>query len=86
MSLYQVNKLLRDINCSMELAQRCQREPETVLRQYDLTAEEQEAVKGWQVRKLYDMGANPLLLLVYSMAAGKDIQAYVAAMNEKVSG
>jgi hypothetical protein len=83
MSLYQVNKLLRDINCSMELAQRCQREPETVLRQYDLTAEEREAVKGWQVRKLYDMGANPLLLLVYSFAAGKDMRTYVAAMNEK---
>jgi hypothetical protein len=35
------------------------------------------------VRKLYDMGANPLLLLVYSMAAGKDMRTYVAAMNEK---
>ena len=86
MSLYQVNKLLRDMNCSMELAQRCQSDPEAVLQQYDLTAEEREAIKGWQVRKLYDMGANPLLLLVYSMAAGKDMRTYVAAMNEKVSG
>ena len=86
MSLYQVNKLLRDINCSAALAQRCQREPEAVLQQYDLTPEEKEAVKGWQVRKLYDMGANPLLLLVYSFAVGKDMRAYVAAMNEKVSG
>jgi len=86
MSLYQVNKLLRDMNCSMELAQRCQSDPEAVLQQYDLTAEEREAIKGWQVRKLYDMGANPFLLLVSSMAAGKDMRAYVAAMNEKVSG
>ena len=30
MSLYQVNKLLRDMNCSMELANRCQSEPEAV--------------------------------------------------------
>jgi hypothetical protein len=29
------------------------------------------------------MGANPFLLLVSSMAAGKDMRAYVAAMNEK---
>ena len=83
MSLYQVNKLLRDVNCSAELAQRCQTEPDMVLRQYDLTSEEQEALKGWRVRKLYDMGANPLLLLVYSMATGKDMRAYVGAMNQK---
>jgi hypothetical protein len=83
MSLYQVNKLLRDMNCSLELAQRCQSDPGAVLGQYELTAEEQEAIKGWQVRKLYDMGANPFLLLVSSMAAGKDMRAYVAAMNEK---
>jgi hypothetical protein len=82
MSLYQVNKLLRDVNCSADLAQRCQTEPDVVLRQYDLTPEEQEALKGWQVRKLYDMGANPLLLLVYSMATGKDMRAYVGAMNQ----
>ena len=83
MSLYQVNKLLRDINCSAALPQRCRTEPEVVLQQYDLTAKEREAIKHWQVRKLYDMGANPLLLLVYSMATGKDMRAYVQAMNEQ---
>ena len=83
MSLYQVNKLLRDVNRSVDLAQRCQTEPDMVLHQYDLTPEEREALKGWQVRKLYDMGANPLLLLVYSMATGKDIRAYVGAMNQE---
>ena len=83
MSLYQVNKLLRDVNCSAALAQRCQTEPDEVLHKYDLTPEEREALKGWQVRKLYDLGANPLLLLVYSMATGKDIRAYVGAMNQK---
>jgi hypothetical protein len=83
MSLYQVNKLLRDVNRSIDLARRCQTEPDVVLRQYALTPEERDALKGWQVRKLYDMGANPLLLLVYSMATGKDMRAYVGAMNQK---
>ena len=83
MSLYQVNKLLRDINRSAELAGRCQTAPDAVLNQYDLTGEEHEALKHWQVRKLYDMGANPLLLLVYSMATGKDLPTYVKALNEK---
>jgi hypothetical protein len=83
MSLYQVNKLLRDVNRSAELAQRCQTELDEVLPQYDLTPEEREAIKGWQVRRLYDMGANPLLLLVYSMATGKNMRAYVSAINQK---
>ena len=82
MSLYQVNKLLRDVNCSAELAGRCQTEPDALLQKYELTAEEREAIKGWQVRKLYDMGANPLLLLVYSMATGKDMRTYVRVMNQ----
>jgi hypothetical protein len=83
MSLYQVNKLLRDINLSNDLAQRYRSEPEVVLQNYSLTSEEQELIRNWQVRKLYDMGANPLLLLVYSMATGKDMRSYVTAMNEK---
>jgi hypothetical protein len=83
MSLYQVNKLLRDINRSMELAHRCQSDPAGVLQQYELTAEERQAITDWQVRKLYDMGANPLLLLVCSLAAGKDMRTYVTEMNEK---
>lgn len=82
MSLYQVNKLLRDINMSADLGQRCQTEPEAVFKSYELSTEEQDAIKGWQVRKLYDMGANPLLLLVYSMASGKDLPTYVKAMNQ----
>lgn len=83
MSLYQVNKLLRDINRSAELAERCQTAPDALLQEYDLTPEERAAVKGWQVRTLYDMGANPLLLLVYSMATGKDLPTYVKALNEQ---
>jgi hypothetical protein len=82
MSLYQVNKLLRDLNCSAALAQRCRSDPDALLQSYDLTPEERDAVKGWQVRKLYDMGANPLLLLVSSMATGMDIRQYVQALNE----
>ena len=81
MSVYQVNKLLRDINMSVDLAQRCQTEPEAVFSSYDLSAAEQDAIKGWQVRQLYDMGVNPLLLLVYSMASGKDLPSYVKVMN-----
>jgi hypothetical protein len=83
MSLYQVNKLLRDINCSAVVAQRCRTEPDALLQHYDLTPEERGAIKNWQVRKLYDMGANPLLLLVCSIAEGKEMSAYIQEMNQK---
>lgn len=74
MSLYQVNKLLRDLNGSAALPPRCRTDPDALLQSYDLTPEERDAIKGWQVRKLYDMGANPLLLLVSSMATGTDLR------------
>lgn len=48
-----------------------------------LTPEKEQALKGWEVRKLYDMGANPLLLLVYSLATSKDMAAYARAINQK---
>ncbi len=83
MSLYQVNKFLRDINRSGAFIQRYQAEPETVLQNYGLTPEEREAITGGQVRTLYDMGANPLLLLVYALATGKEMGTYIAEMNAK---
>lgn len=83
MSLYQVNKLLRDMNCSAALVQRYQTEPQAVLENYTLAAEERDAITGMQVRTLYDMGANPLLILVCALATGKDIGTYMAEMNAK---
>jgi len=35
---------------------------------YDLSSDEREALAAWHVRKLYDMGANPLLLLLSAFA------------------
>jgi hypothetical protein len=83
MSVYQVNRFLRDVNRSVELAGRCTRDIDAVLGDYQLTSEEREALRGWEVRKLYDMGANPLLLLVYSLATNKDMAAYARAINQK---
>jgi hypothetical protein len=60
-------------------------EPDALLQNYDLTAEEREAIKGWQVRQLYDMGANPLLLLVYSMATGKDLRVCRCDESERMT-
>lgn len=83
MSQYQVSRLLRDIARDREIARRCRTELSAVLKNYNLDDAEQDAVKNWSVRALYDMGINPLLLLTSSMAMGTDIRAYTAALNEK---
>ena len=54
-----------------------------MLEKYDLDEREQDAVRTWSVRALYDLGVNPLLLLTSSLAMGTDIRAYTAALNEK---
>ncbi len=83
MSLYQLNKFLRDVSRSSDFVRRCQKSWESVLDGYELTAQEKRALEDWQIRALYDMGVNPLLLLTSSMAMGKDMRSYVAAVREK---
>ena len=83
MSQYQVSKLLRDIARDTQVARKCRTELPVVLEKYDLDDAEQEALKNWSVRALYDMGINPLLLLTSSMAMGQDLRAYSAALKAK---
>jgi hypothetical protein len=83
MSRYQVDKFLRDINHDRALAERWRAESGAVFDRYDLTSDEREALAAWHVRKLYDMGANPLLLLLSAFASGKGMREYMGAMNPK---
>jgi hypothetical protein len=81
MSRYQVDKLLRDIRRDNQLAARFRDDIDSVLDNYSLEAEERELLRRWEVRKLYDRGVNPLLLLLAHGAAGKQMRDYGAAMN-----
>jgi hypothetical protein len=84
MSRYQVDKLLRDLRRDSELAARFRSNADSVLDSYTLDPEERDLLKRWEVRALYDRGANPLLLLLaHGPAAGKSMQEYAAAMNPK---
>jgi hypothetical protein len=83
MSLYQLNKFLRDLSRSSDFVNRCQKSLGSVLDGYELTTQEKRALEDWQVRQLYDMGVNPLLLLTSSMAMGKDMRSYVAELRTK---
>jgi len=82
MSRYQVDKLLRDLRREPELAARFRDDVEAVLDRYQIDAVERDLLKRWEIRKLYDRGVNPLLLLLaHGPAAGKSMQEYAAAMN-----
>jgi len=82
MSRYQIDKLLRDLRRDDGLAARFRTNPETVMDGYKLEAQERNLLQHWEIRKLYDHGANPLLLLLaHGPAAGKSMQDYIAAMN-----
>jgi hypothetical protein len=81
MSRYQVDKFLRDVCRDDKLAARWRTDAENAFGGYDLSPAEREALKAWDVRRLYDMGANPLLLLISSNPAGKSIPGYIAAIR-----
>lgn len=87
MSRYQVDKLLRDIRRDTQLAARFRDEIDQVLANYKLDAEESELLRRWEIRKLYDRGVNPLLLLLAHGPAGKQMRDYSSAINPgKVRG
>jgi hypothetical protein len=81
MSRYQVDKLLRDLRRDGQLAERFRDNIETVLDSYQLDADERELLKKWEIRKLYDRGVNPLLLLLAHGPAGHSMGDYRPAMN-----
>ncbi len=81
MSRYQVDKLLRDIRRDAQLATRFRTDIDGVLANYKLEADECELLKRWEIRKLYDRGVNPLLLLLAHGPAGKHMGDYSIAMN-----
>jgi Aromatic-ring-opening dioxygenase LigAB, LigA subunit len=82
MSRYQIDKLLRDLRRDENLARSFRDNAEIVMDRYKLEAEERALLKHWEIRKLYDHGVNPLLLLLaHGPAAGKSMQDYISTMN-----
>jgi hypothetical protein len=86
MSRYQIDKLLRDIRRDDQLAARFRDNIDSVLTNYKLDLDERELLKRWEIRKLYDRGVNPLLLLLAHGPAGKHMRDYRAAMNPSSAG
>jgi hypothetical protein len=62
MSVYQINKLLYLTDNDAAFRKRLMAEPETVLKEFRLSAEEHEALTAGAVGKLYQMGVHTFLL------------------------
>jgi hypothetical protein len=84
MSLYYTQKLLYDVNRDPLRRQRYFAELESLLAEYDLSAEEASAFRNRDIGLLYVLGVNGQLLMHMSAYFGMDHVAYRNAMREGV--
>jgi hypothetical protein len=82
MSLYHVQKLMFQLNRDPAVRRRFAAGFESLLAEYDLTDEEQLAVRGPDIGLLYVMGVNGQLLMHYAALRGFEWNAYIEAMRE----
>ena len=84
MSLYYVQKLLYQLNRDPSARQRYENDFDGLLRDYELTHEEREAIVTGDIGRLYVMGVNGQLLMHYSALLGQAWDEYIQAMKDGV--
>ena len=67
MSVYVLQKLIRDVNRKPDRREAYFQSPETFAEGYDLTATERDALLRFDVRALYEMGVHGLLLRPFTI-------------------
>ena len=82
MSLYQVQKLLYQLNRDPHARERYERDFESLLREFDLTEEEQEALREPDIGLLYVMGVNGQILMHYAALRQFPWDEYIQAMRD----
>ncbi|MDB5839676.1 MAG: aromatic-ring-opening dioxygenase LigAB, LigA subunit [Herminiimonas sp.] len=84
MSLYQVQKVLFQINNQPDMSERFQCDVEGFLDAYDLTGHERKALIEADVGTLYAMNVHPLLLAPFGGRAGLAWPQYIQALKNGV--
>jgi hypothetical protein len=84
MSLYQVQKLLYQLNRDPDVRRRYEADAATVLAGYALTDEERVALREGDIGLLYVMGVNGQILMHYAALLGMPWDDYLQAMREGV--
>jgi hypothetical protein len=67
MSLYQLQKLIYDVNRNPERRDTYRADKAQFIARYERTPEEQAAITDLDVRKLYRFGVHPLLLRPFTL-------------------
>lgn len=67
MSLYALQKLIREINRNPAVRERYHDEADALLQEHDLNGEERSALAARDYRKLYALGVHGLLLRPFSI-------------------
>jgi hypothetical protein len=80
-SLYQVQKLLFDVNRDRQVRGRFLDERERLVTEYELTADERRAILETDFHALYQMGVHSLLLGPLAAALGVSFPDYLAILR-----
>ena len=88
MSLYYTQKLLYQLNRDPAVRRRFDHDFESLMDEYELTAEEREALRKPDIGLLYVMGVNGQILMHYAALHGYEWSAYLQAMcdGERIHG
>ena len=81
MSLYALQKLIRDVNRRPACREAYFQSAETFAAGYDLSAEERAALVGLDVRTLYAMGVHGLLLRPFTLLRNMPEDDYLKAIR-----
>ena len=84
MSLYGTQKLLFHLNRDAGVQQRFREDRSALLDDYELDAEEHEAIVAGDVGKLYVLGSNGQLLMHFAALLGMPWADYIEAMRDGV--
>jgi hypothetical protein len=80
MSLYQLQKLMYEVNRNPERREEYRKDKLTFAARYELTSEEKNAVTQLDIRRLYQLGVHPLLLRPFSLLHQVSNEDYAKAL------
>jgi len=84
MSLYNVQKLMYQLNRDPTVRKRFDIDRALLLTEYELTDEERTALLGGDIGLLYVMGVNGQILMHYAALLGQPWDVYINAMRDGV--
>jgi len=82
MSLYDVQKLIYQLNRDPQVRAQFEQDFDALLGRYELTDEERSSIRDPDIGLLYVMGVNGQLLMHYAALRGYEWSAYIEAMRE----